>query len=94
MNAKELVTHPLTALAVIGSALGSVGFALVEPGWSLVSTTAGMWFPAIAVTAGTILPEIGYGDIGTQVLVGAAIVFVAVQLDRLFDRAVKWYNNR
>jgi hypothetical protein len=94
MDARELLTHPLTLLATVGSLLGSIGFGLIDPAWGLVSATSGMWFPAVAVTAGTILPEIGYGDLGTQVLVAAAIVFVAVQLDRLYDRGVEWYRNR
>lgn len=94
MNARELLTHPLTLLATVGSLLGSIGFGLIDPVWSLVSTTSGMWFPAVAVTAGTILPEVGFGNLGTQVLLGAAIVFVAVQLDRLYDRAIEWYQNR
>jgi len=94
MEAKELLTSPLTLLAVGVSALGSVGFGLVDPAWGLLSATAGMWFPAIAVSAGTILPELGYGEIGTQVLLAAAIVFVAVQLDRLADRASKYIKER
>jgi len=91
---KELLTHPLTALAVVASALGSVGFGLVDPVWGLISATAGMWFPAISVTAGVLLPEYGLGDVGTQVLIAAAVVFVAVQLDRLYDRAVEYLRNR
>lgn len=94
MELKELLTSPLTALALLLSALGSIGFGLIEPAWGLVSATAGMWFPAIAVSAGTILPEIGYGDVGTQVLVAAAIVFVVVQLDKFADRAIEYLRNR
>jgi hypothetical protein len=94
MEARELLTSPLTVLAFVVSAIGSVGFGLLDPTWGLISATAGMWFPAVAVTAGTILPEIGYGDVGTQVLVAAAVVFVAVQLDRLADRAADYYKER
>lgn len=96
MEVKELLTSPLTALAFVVSAVGSVGFGLFDPVWGLISATSGMWFPAIAVTAGTIFPEIGLESLGTQVLVAAAVVFVAVQLDRFYDRAAgyireKWY---
>ena len=94
MKGKELLTHPLTALAFVGSAIGSVGFGLIDPAWGLISATAGVWFPAIAVSAGTILPELGYGSLGTQVLLAAAIVFVAVQLDRLADRVAKYLKER
>lgn len=91
---RETVTHPVTAIAFVVSALGSVGLGAFEPVWGLVSATAGMWFPAIAVTAGTILPEIGLGDAGTTILVTAAIVFVIVQLDKLADRAGEYFDNR
>jgi hypothetical protein len=94
MEIRELLTHPLTAGAVVLSAIGQLGFGLVEPAWGLVSATAGTWFPAIAVTAGTIFPQIGLGDLGTQVLVAAAIVFVAVQLDRLLDKASDYLSDR
>jgi hypothetical protein len=90
----ELLTHPLTAVAVVASALGSVGFGLIDPAWGLVSATAGMWFPAISVTAGVIFPEIGLDSVGTQVLIAAAVVFVAVQLDKLADRAAKYLKDR
>ncbi|WP_254271095.1 hypothetical protein [Haloarcula marina] len=91
---KQLISHPLTAGALGLSAVGQLGFGLFEPLWSLVSTTSGMWFPAVAVTAGTIAPEIGFADLGTKVLLAAAILFVGVQLDRLASRAKTWYNER
>jgi hypothetical protein len=94
MNARELLTHPLTLLATVGSLLGSIGFGLIDPVWGLVSTTSGMWFPAVSVTAGVLLPELGFGDLGTQILVAGAIVFVAVQVDRLYDRAAEYLRNR
>lgn len=93
-RAKELVTSPVAVLAAVGSLIGSIGFGLFDPAWALISTTSGMWFPAISVTSGVLLPELGYGDIGTTVLMGAAIIFVAVQLDRLWDRAAEWRKNR
>lgn len=94
MDARELLTHPLTLLATVASLLGSIGFAILDPTWGLIATTSGMWFPAVSVTAGVLLPELGFGDLGTQLLVAAAIVFVAVQLDRLYDRAVEYLRNR
>lgn len=94
MEVRELLTHPLTLVATVASLLGSIGFAILDPTWGLVSATSGLWFPAVSVTAGVLLPELGFEDLGTQLLVAGAIVFVAVQLDRLYDRAVEWYNNR
>lgn len=94
MDLKEIVYHPFTALMVLLSALGQLGFGMFEPVWSLISATSGMWFPAIAVTSGTILPEVGLEGAGTAILLGAASVFVAVQVDRLLDRVKEWRSNR
>lgn len=94
MDWKDIAAHPLTALMILLTALAQASLGLFEPAWSLVSATAGMWFPAIAVTSSTIFPEIGLGDVGTQILLVAAAVFVAVQLDRLIDRAQEWAQNR
>jgi hypothetical protein len=94
MDAKELLVHPVTALAAFVSVIGQFGFGWFEPVWGLISTTSGMWFPAIAVTAGTIFPEVGLSDLGTPVLLGAALLFVAVQLDRLGERVMRWLENR
>lgn len=94
MEVKELLAHPVTALAAVVSVVGQLGFGWFEPVWSLISATSGMWFPAIAVTAGTIFPEVGLKSLGTPVLLAAALLFVAVQLDRLFERIAEWWRNR
>lgn len=91
---KNLLLHPLTTVAVVLSAVGQLSIGWVEPAWALVSTTSGYWFPAIATTATTLLPEIGYGSEGTTLLVAAAIVFVGVQVDRLVDRVQTFLDNR
>jgi hypothetical protein len=93
-QAKEAVFHPLTQLSAFVSLLGGLGFGWFEPAWTLISATSAYWFPAVAVSAGEILPRLGYGGIAGPALLGAAIVFVAVQLDRLTDRAVTWLNER
>lgn len=93
MDIKELIAHLFTALALLFSGLGSL-VGVLDPVWSLVSATSGTWFPAIAVTAGTILPEIGLERTGTVILLGAAILFVSVQIDRLIDRIQTWRQNR
>lgn len=93
-QAREALAHPLAQLSAFVSLLGAWGFGWFEPAWTLISTTSSYWFPAIAVSAGEILPRLGYGGIAGPALLGAAIVFVAVQLDRLKDRAVTWLNER
>lgn len=90
MNLNDIIHHPLTALAVVVSAIGQLGIGWIEPAWGLISATSGMWFPAIAVTAGTILPKIGFESIGTPILVAAAILFVGVQLDKLLERLLTY----
>jgi len=94
MDIKEILAHPLTAIAVLVSTVGQLGFGVFEPAWSLISATSGLWFPAIATTGATILPEIGYEQLGTSLLLAAAVVFVGVQLDRMVDRVQEWNNNR
>jgi hypothetical protein len=94
MNLKEALTHPISALAAFIGFVGQLGFGWFEPAWGLISATAGTWFPLIAVSTGTILPEIGFEDIATPLLLGAAIVFVAVQVDRLLAKAYGYLKNR
>ncbi|MBX0323877.1 hypothetical protein EGH21_12635 [Halomicroarcula sp. F13] len=91
---KNLVLHPLTGGAVILSALGSLGLGLFDPLWGLLSATSGYWFPAVATTAATILPELGYAELGTKLLVAAAVLYVVILADKGLDRAQKWFNNR
>jgi len=94
MNLKRIVAHPLTSLAVGVSAVAQLGFGTFEPVWSLIASTSGLWFPAIATTGSTILPEIGYDTLGTRLLLASALVFVGVQVDRLFDKIQNWKENR
>lgn len=94
MEVSKLLKSPYTALAVVISAIGQVGFAWFDPVWGLLSATSGLWFPIIATTASTILPEIGYDQLGTQLLIAGALLFVGVQLDKLVDRAQDYFNNR
>ncbi|WP_276260585.1 hypothetical protein [Haloglomus litoreum] len=93
-QAKEAVFHPITQLSAFVSLLGGLSFGWFEPVWTLISATSGYWFPAIAVSAGEIFPRVGLGQYGGPALLGAAIIFVAVQLDRLKDRAETWLNDR
>lgn len=91
---KEAITHPLTAGAVVLSAIAQLGFGFIDPLWGLIASTSSLWFPAVATTASTILPELGYEAISTPILVASAVLFVAVQLDRLVDRVQQWISKR
>lgn len=82
---RELVAHPLTGLAVIGSAVLSLVPSL-GPIWEFIGATSGTWFPLVAVSAGTIFPEIGLQSLGSKVLLAAALVYVGVYADRFADR--------
>mgnify|MGYP000716515142 CR=1 FL=1 len=90
----EKLKHPLTGLAVALGTLGQFGFGWFEPAWALVSSTATYWFPALATSGATILPELGFPDLGTQLLLGAALVYVGVQLDKLVDKIQDWQEDR
>ncbi|QLH83222.1 hypothetical protein [Halosimplex pelagicum] len=94
MQVIERLKHPVTGLAVVVSAIGQLGFGAFEPAWALVSSTATYWFPALATSGATILPELGFPNLGTQVLLGAALVYVGVQLDRLVDKIQDWQEDR
>jgi hypothetical protein len=88
---KELITHPITGFAVIASAALSL-LAPLAPVWDFVGATAGTWFPIVAVSASTILPELGFGSIGSKILLAGAIVYVTVFADRLYDRIEERYS--
>jgi hypothetical protein len=88
---KKAVTSPLTALSVVGSfALAVVPAA--EPLWTFLSATAGTWFPIASVSGGVILPEVGYPEIGSTLLLMAAAAYVTVYLDKFVDKVQEWRN--
>jgi hypothetical protein len=78
----ELLEGELTALRA--AAAGVVAFAGVAAGgFDLLASTAGTWFPMIAVSATAILPEFGYAELGQQALLLAAFVYLGVLGARL-----------
>jgi len=92
MNSKEIIKHPATAASVVVTAL--LQFSGVVPIWDFVASTSGYWFPALATTGATILPNIGYESLGTSLLLGSALVFVAVQIDKFADRAIQFIREK
>lgn len=85
MTVEDILWHPLVALSAFGSLLLSIVPGLA-PLWDLLGATSGTWFSLVAVSAGTILPEFGYGEEAQLVLLAAAILYVAIYTDRLIDR--------
>jgi len=92
MNAKELIKSPYTVVALLTSAIGSIGYLPLDL-WGLLSATSGLWFPIVATVSSTILPEIGYDQLGTQLLIAGALLFVGVQLDKLIDRVRSYFED-
>jgi len=92
MNSKEIIKHPATAASVVVTA--TLQFSGIVPIWDFVASTSGYWFPALATTGATILPELGYESIGTTVLLASALVFVAVQVDKFADRALRFIRDK
>lgn len=91
MELKKLLWNPLTGFAVILSAVGSL-FGFIDPFWSILSATSSYWFPAVSVSAATILPELGYQTLGTRILVAGAVVYVALKIDNGIEKAREYRN--
>lgn len=86
MSLLELVETEVTALRAFVA--GVVAFAgVLGGGFDLLASTAGTWFPMIAVSATAILPEFGYEDVGQKVLLLAAFTYVGILAARLVDKA-------
>lgn len=81
----ELVESEVTALRAL--AAGGVAFVgVLAGGFDLLASTAGTWFPMVAVSATAILPEFGYAEVGQRILLLAAFTYVGILGARLFDK--------
>jgi len=92
MRLKEIITHPVTAGSFGVTAILQLSGLL--PIWDFVASTSSYWFPALATTGATILPELGYQEIGTTLLLASAVVFVLVQLDKFADKAIEYMREK
>jgi hypothetical protein len=82
MSLVELLEGEITALRAASA--GVVAFAGVAAGgFDLLASTAGTWFPMIAVSATAILPEFGYAEFGEKALLLAAFVYIGILGARL-----------
>lgn len=89
MALKDIILHPLTAAATIGSALLAI-LPAGAPLWEFLGSTANVWFTPLAVFASTILPNIGYPQLGTTLLVSGAVVYVLIGTERFIDRTMEY----
>lgn len=94
-TAKQLLSSPWTwASAAFTSLLGILGF--IDPVWHLLGSTASYWFPAVAVTASTIAPNVGWLDASTaqSALLIAAFVYIAILVDKFGEKAATYWKER
>lgn len=96
MNAKELLTSPLTAITTILSFLAHLA-GLFEPVAHAIWATVGTWYPAVAISSSTIIPMIGavsvpfiglvdLATLAQSVSIVGALIYVAYLGDKTLDR--------
>ncbi|AUV80653.1 hypothetical protein C2R22_02440 [Salinigranum rubrum] len=88
MDWKEAVTHPLTALgAVLAYTAG-----MIDPIFTLVGQTAGIWFPLLGVidSIGGAVPSIP-AALTSKLFVGAALVYAAYLSFQLLGRVTTFF---
>lgn len=93
MSPQDLITSSHAAAATIGAAVLHLAGAL-DVVWQFLGATSSFWFPAIAVSAGTIMPEVGMADLGTRLLIAAALLYVAILASRFIDRAAAFIKEK
>lgn len=85
MSLVELLESEITGLrALFAGVVAMAG--VLGGGFDLLASTAGTWFPMIAVSATAILPEFGYAEVGQRVLLLAAFVYVGILAARFIDK--------
>lgn len=88
MSVVDRLASEVTALRAF--ATGAVAFVGVfAGGFDLLASTAGTWFPMVAVSATAIFPEFGYAEVGEKVLLVAAFTYVGILAARLGKKARK-----
>lgn len=96
MQAKELLTSPLSALTTVGAFLAHLaGF--VDPVVHAIWTTVPTWFPALSIAGSTLLPTIGavalpvvgtvdLGALGSSIIPVGGLIYVAYLGDKTVDK--------
>lgn len=85
---RDLATSPIGAVGTVLTVLsGLVG--LLDPILQLVSSTANLWFPAIAAFSRFMAPELSSvpDEIARKMLLLAVAVYVGVLASKIFDKA-------
>lgn len=96
MNAKELLTSPLSALTTVAAFLAHLaGFVdiVIQAVWTTVPT----WFPALSIAGSTLLPTLGevalpivgtvdVGALGSSIIPVGALIYVAYLGDKTVDK--------
>lgn len=94
MTVREILSSPLTWLtALVSTFAGWVG--MLDVVFQFLSSTAGTWFPAVAVFATTIadfIPQISAQTAQTVLLV-AALVYFGILAERWADSAVAFFKD-
>lgn len=88
MDWKELLQTPLAALLALGSVILAIPGA--EFAYGLLSSTIGPLFTALSLSGSIVLPELGYGALGTKLLLVGAFAFIGISLARATRRAYNW----
>lgn len=85
MSLVELLEAEITGLrALLAGVVTMAG--VMAGGFDLLASTAGTWFPMIAVSATAVLPEFGYQQVGERILLLAAFVYIGILGARLVDK--------
>lgn len=87
MTLRELLEHPVTWLTATLSVLAGLT-GMFDVVWSIVSSTAGIWFPITATLASIVAPAVAWipTELAQKVMLAGAILYMVVLLVRFGDR--------
>jgi hypothetical protein len=95
MTLAELVRAPVAWVSALVTFLSGYLW-WFDPLLAFVTTNADVWFPAVSVTLTVVNDRLAVipSDLANNLLIAAALLFVAVLVSRLVDRAVAAFNQR
>jgi hypothetical protein len=92
-RATELLSHPGAVVATVATGLAGVA-GYLDPFFGVITATSGTWFSLAALLGGTVLPEIGSGELGRRILLLAALLYAVILVDRLSGSAARYLEKR